>query len=380
MSLSHRIIRQSNSKALEQYYAASPRRQHWDAKIKQDQERQLQQQKQHQHSGQEEKGGKTFDGKDKEKRHGGTVGVSLDGKNKYDTDDIHCQAKSKTIKLGSGSQSSTSKTTKSNKSKGGYESDEEEGDDEVVTVTLKPPLPHPKAAKVQGKKDGNLKSKSGTTNTASTTETENKQGNADVGEWTAEKVDELVNKANAINFDQAKEMVMKIIVKELREQEEEYAKGSGDGDKEKEKEKDQEKGKAKAKGKGKDKEKEKIDDGERGAKSDGPYGDGGIEVKVKMPEPPSWSKKITVDYLREMSKRDTEEQQNTLNESGVDSVVAFRIAKSLGVAFNVPPNMIGPHVFSQDPTIDGMVRVMMRLAKVHAEKVRVTKALSLIIY
>jgi len=81
-----------------------------------------------------------------------------------------------------------------------------------------------------------------------------------------------------------------------------------------------------------------------------------------------WGEEITVEYLYEMSKRSAEEQQNRLDEFGMDSVLGFKIGKVLATEFGLPPGMIGPHLFTQDPSIDGMVRVMMKLVQLQADR------------
>lgn len=80
------------------------------------------------------------------------------------------------------------------------------------------------------------------------------------------------------------------------------------------------------------------------------------------------SELMTIEYLREMATKSAEEQQAKLDEYGLDSMTGFKLSKSLASEFDLPSSMMGPHLFLQDPTIDGMVRVMVQLVQLQASK------------
>lgn len=77
---------------------------------------------------------------------------------------------------------------------------------------------------------------------------------------------------------------------------------------------------------------------------------------------------VTVEYLEQMARLPADSQQRKLDEYGLDSMTGFKLAKSLAREFDLPASMMGPHLFLQDPTIDGMVQVMVNLVHLQATR------------
>jgi predicted naringenin-chalcone synthase len=95
-----------------------------------------------------------------------------------------------------------------------------------------------------------------------------------------------------------------------------------------------------------------------------------LRVVVREVNAAQGNEELTEEFLQSMSTKSSSEQQQELDEFGLDSMTGFKLAKSLAEEFGLPAGMMGPHLFLSDPTLDGMVGVMVQLVRLQASKAR----------
>jgi predicted naringenin-chalcone synthase/acyl-CoA synthetase (AMP-forming)/AMP-acid ligase II/uncharacterized protein YkuJ len=77
---------------------------------------------------------------------------------------------------------------------------------------------------------------------------------------------------------------------------------------------------------------------------------------------------LTVEYLQKVSTFEAEKQSELFDEFGMDSITGFKLAKVFSDEFSLPQATLGPHLFLNDSSINGVINVLFGLIKTNAIK------------